>query len=428
MTWKPQEPLTPMLPTGSEPLGRRHVLRWLSIGGAVLVTGCGGDSSATGGGIDVVQGAAASPDPVPSPTATPASTSGTQSSLAARTTPTGRGVAFGSLEGSPDSLPGRLYGEVFPEPESHFAYYASKGCDHIRLEGAWERLQPRLYGSLGEQLLGHYDDPNNPLRNPVAIVRRDLDMAAKYGLKVILDLCHNYGSRYVGYDGTWAHMTRAQLGSAQVPVDAWIDFCVKVTQAFGNHPAVASIELMNEPHSLPIGNVGWANACQAAITAIRQVNWNVAIVVGGYEWSNAQLWPYLNPTLHTLVDPARNLFWSAHVYFDRDSSGTYGGGGESAPADANVGVARVTPFLNWLNQHGLYGRGHIGEFGAPNRAEWQPVVQNFVQATKQAGLVLTAHQDVAYANDTYQMNLFPTTDSSGRITGADRLVLQSLLS
>ena len=337
-----------------------------------------------------------------------------------------RGVAMSSLQGAPGALPGHLNGEVFIIPEAHFAYYAEKGFDHVRLEGTWERLQPRLMGALGEQLLDHYSDPDNPWRDPVKLVRSYLDMAGKHGLKVILDLCHNYGERHIGYDGSWEKKAKAQLGSEEVPLTAFADYCVKLMLAFGDHPALAAIELMNEPHDLAVGEAGWREACQLAITSIRSLNREIPIIINGYGWASAEYWPERNPSLHTLVDPSDKLIWSAHQYFDANSSGTYGGGGEAAPADVELGVKRLAPFIAWLAEHGFSGRGHLGEFGAPDRAEWRGVVQNGLASASAAGLRLTAHQDVPYENDPYPMNLFPPTDSSGKIAGPDRLFIQAM--
>lgn len=336
------------------------------------------------------------------------------------------GVAMSTLQGTPDTLPGHLNGEVFVTPESHFAYYAAKGFDHVRLEGSWERLQPRLNGPLGEQLLDHYADPENPLRNPVNLVRHYLDLARKHRLKVILDLCHNYGSRYIGYDGGWAGKRKAELGSLEVPLAAFADYCARLVKEFGHHPAVAAIELMNEPYDLAIGESGWREACQAAIDSIRAVAPDIGIVINGYGWANAEFWRERNPTLHTLRDPSDRMIWSAHQYFDANSSGTYSGGSEPAPADADLGAKRIAPFIAWLAEHGYQGRGHIGEFGAPDRPEWQPVLKNFLAAANAANLRLTAHQDVPYPNDPYMMNLFPTTDATGKITGPDRLLMETL--
>jgi len=331
------------------------------------------------------------------------------------------------MEGTPDNLPGKLGGEVFVTPDAHFSYYAQKGMDHIRLEGSWERLQPRVNGALGEQLLDHYNDPNNPLRNPVNLVKHYLDLAAANNLKVILDLCHNYGQRYVGYNGNWNSKSKAQLGSSDVPISALVDYCVKIVQAFGDHPAVYGIELMNEPHDLGIGSSGWQDTCQQAINAIRKINSKIVIVIDGYSWASAQQWPQNNPTIHQLQDPANGILWSAHQYFDANSSGTYGGGGEAAPSNANLGVQRLAPFIGWLKDHGFEKQGHVGEFGTPNRAEWQPIAENFMRSAIAAGLPLTIHQDEPYLNDSYPMNLFPQTDSSGKINGPDRLIMQSIL-
>jgi endoglucanase len=339
------------------------------------------------------------------------------SCLARAEVPPGRaafryGASFSSLEGTPDTLPGHLNGQVFVTPESHFAYYSGKGLDHIRLQGIWERLQPDLYGPLGARLLDHYADPDNPLRNPVNLVRHYLDLAGKHGLKVSLDLCHNYGERRLGE-------RKHQVGSAEVPLQAFVDYCVKLAREFGGHPAVHSIELMNEPHDLAIGEAGWVDACQRCIDALRAFS-RIPIVIDGYGWASAEYWPQRNPTLHTLRDPAGALIFSAHQYFDANSTGTYAGGSEAAPADPELGVKRLAPFLAWLAEHGFQTRGHIGEFGAPDRPEWQPVLRNFIRAAKAAGLPLTAHQDIPYKDDPYCMNLFPGE-------GADRFVVTEML-
>lgn len=412
-------------PVDQGPVGRRELLRWIAAGSAVFVSGCGGDGGSSGSAsaaVDVVTGSASArrPIPAPGPTPTPAP------AAAAFTMPFRSGVSFSTIEGAADSLPGHLNGEVFVTPTSHFAYYAGKGMDHIRLEGSWERLQPRLNGPLGEQLFDHYGDPNNPLRNPVSLVKHYLDQAHAHGLKVILDLCHNYGERWVGYDGSWGRKSKAQLGSNAVPISAFVDYCVKQVQAFGNHPAVVAIELMNEPHDLAIGENGWRDACQQAITAIRKIDSRIAIVIDGYGWASAEYWAERNTTLHRLSDPANRIIWSAHQYFDSSSAGIYNGGSERAPGDAQLGVKRLAPFIRWLKTHGFEDRGHIGEFGAPDRAEWQSIVEAFVASGRAAKLALTAHQDVPYLNDPYTMNLFPATDAKGVITGGDRAAVRLL--
>lgn len=401
---------------GVHALNRRRALQWLAGGAGLVLAGCKEDSAKAGGNVVAPKPSPTpTPTPVPSPTPAPVASPGQNFTY---------GVNFASLEGTPDTLPGHLNGEVFVTPEYHFSYYASKGMDHIRLQGAWERLQPRPFGTLGELLLDHYGDVNNPLRNPVNLVRHYLDRAQANGLKVILDLCHNYGERWVGYNGSWAAKSKVQLGSSQVPITALVDYNTKLVEAFGSHPAVVGIELMNEPHDLAIGEAGWRDACQQSINAIRKVNSSIWIVVDGYGWASAEMWPQRNPTMHTLSDPSNRIMWSAHQYFDANSSGVYGGGKEAAPGNANLGVQRLAPFINWLNQHGFQDRGHVGEFGAPDRPDWQPIVANFIQSAHSAKLRMTAHQDIAYLNDSYYMNLLPQVDNSGKIVGSDRAVVK----
>jgi len=415
-------------------LNRRHLLGWLSTTAFVMAAACSGgkggaaadDSPSTPGGQTNDSSGNNAGDTNTSAgddtgnSSTPATPTGSQTSISLFK----YGVALTTLEGSPDSLPGQLGGSVFVTPDNHFSYYKSKGLDHIRLEGSWERLQPRLYGALGEQLLDSPGDQSDPLRNPVNLVNHDLDRAKANNLKVILDLCHNYGRRYIGYDGSWAGKTQVALGSAQLPIDAFADYCVKIVKAFGNHPAVAAIDLMNEPHDMPTGGTGWRQAAQAAITAIRKVNTKIPIMVEGYNWASAQVWPNVNPDLHTLSDPSHPIIWSAHLYFDSDGSGTYNNGTQVATSDQSIGVNRLAPFLAWLKEHGYSGYGHIGEFGAPDQTQWQNIVKNFLVSAKSNGIALTAHQDIPYLNDPYQMNLFPATSSSGAITGADHFIIK----
>jgi len=330
------------------------------------------------------------------------------------------GVNFSSLQGAPEKLPGHLNGEVFVTPESHFAYYESKGLTHIRLEGSWERLQPRLEGPLGEQLLDHYNDADNPLRNPANLVRHYLDLAQKHHLKVFLDLAHNYGSRRVGYDGTWNSNTSAQLGSAELPVKAFVDYNVKLVKEFGKHPAVIGIELMNEPHDLVIGADGWVDACQKSIDGIRAVDRSIAIYIDGYGWASAEYWSKRNPNLHTLRDRSNRLIFTAHQYFDDSSVGVYKGSEATTPTHdrSDIGARRIQPFIEWIETHHLQGHASLGEFGAPNTPRWAEVVRQTMRAASAGDLMLTAHEDVPYKNDPYVMNLFPPEGEG------DRFVIQ----
>ncbi len=365
----------------------------------------------------VVTDAAAAATPPPSTPTPPPTTGGGGTNAPSGISPAFvYGVNIAAGNGAENILPGTLMGEVYLTPESHFAYYASKGFTAIRIQGLWERMQPTPFGALDGQLATFPANANDPLKSYAAHIKYYLDMAQKYGMKAWLDIAHNYGSRWVGYNGTWNNKTRVQIGSPSLPTSALADFNKKLVQQFGSHPALIGIELMNEPHDLAIGTDGWKNACQESINAIRSVNSSVAILIDGYSWASAASWPSSNPNLHTLTDPANKLVYSAHIYFDNSAAGFYGGSEATSPTHSNydVGTQRIKPFIDWLAQHNLQGRGHIGEFGAPNTAPWAEILRRTIVSARGAGLMLTPHQDIPYPNDPYVMNLFPPTGQGDR--------------
>jgi len=56
-----------------------------------------------------------------------------------------------------------------------------------------------------------------------------------------------------------------------------------------------------------------------------------------------------------------------------------------------------------------------------------PIVKNFVSAVNASGLPMTVHQDEPYLNDSYTMNVFPQTDSTGAIVGPDKLIIKAIM-
>lgn len=73
---------------------------------------------------------------------------------------------------------------------------------------------------------------------------------------------------------------------------------------------------MNEPHDLA-PETKWFDMAQASINAIREVDTNTLIMVGGNDWSSAERWIEQSDTLKFLKDPANNLAFEAHVYLTR---------------------------------------------------------------------------------------------------------------
>ncbi|RAI43565.1 cellulase family glycosylhydrolase, partial [Rhodoplanes roseus] len=227
-------------------------------------------------------------------------------------------------------------------------YYLGKGVTLIRLPFTWERMQPTLGGDLDQVELGRMID--------------FLDAAAARGMEVVLDL-HNYGR----YDG-------AVIGSTNVPTSAFADFWGKLAGALGDHPAVAGLGLMNEPHDMGGAQV-WPAAAQAAADAIRAAGSHATLVVSGDGWSGAASWQNLNASLR-VSDPLDKVLYEAHVYFDRSGSGVYGTY-DAEGAYPSIGVDRVQPFIDWLNQNGL--RGFIGEYAVPSDdPRWLDVLDSFL--------------------------------------------------
>ena len=257
------------------------------------------------------------------------------------------------------NLAGGEFGKTPGVPNKDYAYPGAKQFDYckakgltvIRLPFKWERLQPKLMGSLDEAELQRLD----------AAVK----LAAERDLKLLLDV-HNY-ARYQG----------KLIGTDDVPNAAFADFWQKLADHYKDEAAVFAYGVMNEPHGT---NGLWPAAAQAAVDAIRKVDRRHTIAVCGDGWSGAHSWKKVNAKL-LLNDPAGNLIYEAHQYFDRDSSGTYKQSYDDSGATPQIGVDRLRPFVEWLKEHKQ--RGFIGEFGVPDDdPRWLEVLDNFLAAMK----------------------------------------------
>ncbi len=233
-------------------------------------------------------------------------------------------------------LPG-VYNKHYTYPtEANFKKYADLKMNLVRLPFRWERLQPKLNTELNAAELSR--------------MLQTLDYAKKYNVKVILDM-HNY---YRYYDKL--------IATSEVPIASFADTWKRIAQKVVNHPAVYAYGLMNEPYST---NGYWPQAAMAAAKAIRSVDANRWIFVAGDRYSSAYHWEAYNPKLATdawMRDPKNNLVYEAHMYIDKDFSGSFAD--RNAVYDPNVGVQRVKPFVEWLKKNGL--RGHLGEHGIPD--------------------------------------------------------------
>ena len=276
------------------------------------------------------------------------------------------GAEFGS---------GKTHNVDYHYPDlAEIKFYADRGVDLIRLPFTWERMQSSLNGPLDQAELGR--------------LKQFLADANTVGVQVIIDL-HNYG-RYNGNP----------IGSSNVGPQEFADFWRKLASEIKGSPALVGYGLMNEPHDMP-NNWVWKSAAQAAVNAIRQVDFNENIYVNGDGWSGAHSWKAINNNF-ILNDPAGKLYYEAHQYFDRDSSGTYRGNYDQEGAYPTAGVDRLRPFVEWLKENNL--KGFIGEFGAPgNDARWIEVQKLALDYMTANGLSGTAWGGGAWWPSDYSM-------------------------
>lgn len=275
------------------------------------------------------------------------------------------GVNLASAEFNEANMPG-VYNKHYTYPTTkELDYFKSKGLQLVRLPFKWERMQPELSGML---------DPEE-LKRLKQFVRE----AREREMHVILDL-HNYARRFV--DGE-----KLVIGTPKLTVAHYADFWKKLALEMKEFNNIYGHGLMNEPHDMP-SSTAWFEMAQAAIHAIREVDMDKTIIVGGDDWSSAERWMSKSENLKYLVDPADNLMFEAHVYFDNDASGSYKKSYDEEKCSPAKGVERVAPFVKWLKENNF--RGFIGEYGVPaNDERWLITMDNFLDYLQQNGINAT---------------------------------------
>lgn len=263
------------------------------------------------------------------------------------------------------------FGGVFPgEYDKHYtyptasdlAYWHGKGLNLIRLPFKWERLQYELGGELNQ--------------HDLTKMKEFIAAAGKLGMPVMLDL-HNYCRRYHNGEHTI-------IGHNGITNEHYAGFWKKLAIEFKDFDNLYGYGLMNEPHDLP-EDAPWFAMAQIAIDSIRTVDMKTPILVGGDSWSSAKRWRAYSDNLKYLKDPANNLIFEAHCYFDDDNSGTYKYSYEEEKGTPNKGIELVSPFVNWLKENGF--RGFIGEYGIPeNDSRWEVTLDNFLNYLSENGI------------------------------------------
>jgi endoglucanase len=135
---------------------------------------------------------------------------------------------------------------------------------------------------------------------------------------------------------------------------------------------------MNEPHDVD----AWEATSQTAVTAIRASGDDKLILIPGDDWSSANRWPHTH-NYPWIDDPADNIAYEAHLYFDRNESGRYRHSYDEELARdhelATVGRRRLARFAGWCRNHGV--RGFLGEYGVPaEEPRWHAVLDDMLDA------------------------------------------------
>lgn len=279
-----------------------------------------------------------------------------------------RGVNIAGAEFNASTLPGVAETNFTWNNEATYNYFGNKGLNIIRVPILWERIQPTLNAALDTTYL-------NGLKN-------NITWAKNHNAKVIIDV-HNYGRYRGGVIGV----------DANVPISAFTDLWVRLSNEFKNESGVYAYDIMNEPHGMGTGANDWKVISQTVLTTIRNNSDNKLIMIEGNSYANAGGWESKNGSATSwITDSANNFMYSAHCYFDSNASGTYTQTYDQElaanPNLATVGVTRVMDFITWCNNNNV--KGYIGEFGVPSSdSRWNTVLENFMNTLDQYGISST---------------------------------------
>ncbi len=209
-------------------------------------------------------------------------------------------------------------------PPATLDWARSEGFNIFRVPFAWAHLQPAPGGPLDPAYLGAMD----------ALVA---------------------AARARGQRVAFVPMDRREA-----PVAAFVDLWTRLAQHYKDEPAIWGYDLMNEP----VRAVWNTDYLPRIIAAIRSVDMIHTLVVESSTGGWGQYWDSHTAGL-PVRDPADNVLYEAHFYFDTPANGRYPQGTAFAVPndDLNIGVERATDFVNWCNANGV--RCYAGEYGIP---------------------------------------------------------------
>lgn len=298
----------------------------------------------------------------------------------------------GEFAGVYPGVDGTHYG--YPN-KSDLTYAKNKGFGIVRLPFRWERvLRP-----LGSTTL---------IANEVKKIKQVLDWASELNLRVIFDM-HNFG-RYCTYcngsnsnDNVYKIIGEDNTCTVEHFKQVWR----LLAQEFKNYECIWAYEIMNEPYAM-LSSTPWFQIAQEGIYAIREYDTHTPILIDGDSFATARNWVAVSDNLRSLNDPADNLIYTAHCYFDHDSSGEYSRSYDNSGANAQTGVNRLKPFVEWCQQYGK--RGFVGEYGIPDDdSRWLTVLENALAYLKENGIGGT-YWSAGHRWGDYKLAVHPTNN------------------
>jgi hypothetical protein len=328
----------------------------------------------------------------------------------------GPGVRFGA-----STLPNVNF--AVPRREE-IAWLAANGDTKSRLPIRWEMLQPVLHDTnINTATRAVLGNPGAFHEGYASYITQVLDAHAAAGIKCVIDI-HNYG-RYTDFvyqsngsviglvqpnnplihpftsDATQVRTRIFALApGATLTMANYNDFVTRVAARWKDHPGLGGYGMMNEPFYMPRPGTTvesfegfgqdlniWPNYAREAIAALRRVDPNGLIYLGGNDWNGAWTLGTNNPGWPV---QASNIIYDVHGYLDAFSNGNgadwdleaarnFTAGVAAAPIDAMTGVRRLEPAVSFARANGGL-RLALTETGMPlDDPRWQESFRNLLE-------------------------------------------------
>lgn len=169
--------------------------------------------------------------------------------------------------------------------EADIAEIASWGADHVRLPIDYNIIQ---------------NEDGTFIESGFAHIERCISWCKKYNLKMVLDLHKAAG--YVFDDKTYC-----QFFYNEELQDIFVNLWLELTRRYGDMHSFISFELLNEITARETAEI-WNRIADRTIKAIRTLNKDVKIIIGGYFNSSIE-------GLELLEKPAdENIVFTFHCY------------------------------------------------------------------------------------------------------------------